>query len=100
MTRSMSSLLKAVGKGIVKSGYYQSYELFVLLYDDAFGYVRQVVQLIFYFFGVDVLSAWAEEHILAASFDGDIAFGIHQARSPVCSQPSLSTTSAVASSFL
>ena len=69
-----------MGKGIVKVGIYQSHELFVLLYDDAFSYVRQVVQLVFYFFGVDVLPVWTEEHILVASFDGDIAFGIHQGK--------------------
>jgi hypothetical protein len=40
--------------------------------------VWQVVQSIFYFFRINVLSARAKQHIFATSFDSYIAFGIHQ----------------------
>ena len=43
-----------MGKGIVEIGIYQSDEFLVLLHNDAFGHVGQVVQLVFYLFGVDV----------------------------------------------
>ena len=65
-------------KSIVKVRIYQSDKLFILLYDDAFGNIRQVVQFVFYFFGIDILSAGTEQHVLAASLDGYIALGIHQ----------------------
>ena len=44
------------------------------------GHVGQVVQLVFYLFWVDVLSTWTEEHVLAASLDAYVAFGIHQGK--------------------
>ena len=77
-----------MGECFVKVRINQSDEFLVLLYDDTFRYVWQIVQFIFDFFGVDVLSAGAEQQVLAASLDGDIAFGVHQGE-VACVQPAV-----------
>ena len=37
-----------------------------------------VVEAVFYFFGVDVLSAGSQEHVFASSFDEEVAVGVDE----------------------
>ena len=69
-----------MGKGIIEVGVNQTYQFLILLHDDAFGYIRHIVQFVFYLFRVDILTARTKEHVLAASLDAYVAFGIHQGK--------------------
>ena len=54
----------------------QRIELFSFLNDNAFHNERKRVEFVFDFFGINVLSACTEKHILAATTDEEVAFCI------------------------
>ena len=52
---------------------YEGNESVAALYDDALSYERQVVEFVFYFLRIDILSVGAEEHVLFASLYVEVA---------------------------
>ena len=70
--------VKSGGSGFIIVRMNQRIEFFVSLNDDALADVGVGVEFVFDFLGIDVLTGSAEEHVLAASADEEIAFGIHE----------------------
>ena len=77
-----------MGKGIVEVGINQGYEFVMLQDNQRLRDVRHVIQFAFYLFGINVLSAGSEKHILAAPAYGNVAVGIHCGE-VACVQPAV-----------
>ena len=66
----------------------QSNELVALLYNHAFCYQSQRVELILNLFRIDVLSVRPQQHVLASSSYEEVAVGVHRSQ-VACMEPSV-----------